>query len=369
VEAKRAGDTSQMHPAVLEPFLAAMRQASLDVEIVDETGWKLYAAEEGAEPLDACVSSLMWPLDESPVPFGERVYYLLDAEPVYAISIRNTGEDAMGRIALAGALLRALIAANGGLADSVQAMRQIMTERYDDTEIETLARDQKLDIESDRIVVLFHAVSSNIEGATRVLQTLFSQGSGDVVVPIDRHMVALCKAVDASIHLEDIEQLANAVDDSVQTETGISLLIGISEVHRHLSQMATALQEARSSISIGRAFHPAKRIFAFRDMILERFLSEADPEVMARYHALIFNRKYARLLSDEMISTIECFFACSLNLSEAARRLYIHRNTLVYRLDKFQRATGLDLRQFDDAVTLRILMMLGRSSFMRRGKA
>ncbi len=85
---------------------------------------------------------------------------------------------------------------------------------------------------------------------------------------------------------------------------------------------------------------------------------ELPQESSAYYHSLLFNRKTQRLFNEEMLYTIEMFFKKDLNLSDTARQLYIHRNTLVYRLDKVQRQTGLDLRKFDDAVTFKILMEL-----------
>ena len=75
---------------------------------------------------------------------------------------------------------------------------------------------------------------------------------------------------------------------------------------------------------------------------------------------MLFNKKNARIFNEEMVQTIDKLFECHLNVSEAARQLYIHRNTLVYRLDKVQRVTGLDLRAFDDAITFKMLRMLGR---------
>jgi len=83
---------------------------------------------------------------------------------------------------------------------------------------------------------------------------------------------------------------------------------------------------------------------------------------------MIFNRKTARLFNDEMVHTIETFFDNSLNLSETARKLYIHRNTLVYRLEKVQRAIGLDLRNFDDAVTFKMMMLLGKNTTTRKNR-
>ena len=86
----------------------------------------------------------------------------------------------------------------------------------------------------------------------------------------------------------------------------------------------------------------------------------------ANYNSKIFNRKTARLFNEEMIHTIETFFDNSLNLSETARKLYIHRNTLVYRLEKVQRTIGLDLRNFDDAVTFKMMMLLGKNNGNRK---
>ena len=102
-------------------------------------------------------------------------------------------------------------------------------------------------------------------------------------------------------------------------------------------------------------------VFVYRKLLIERFLADVPKEMGQRYNAMLFNRKTARLFNDEMIHTIEKFFENSLNLSETARQLYIHRNTLVYRLDKVQRVIGLDLRAFDDAVTFKMMMLLGKN--------
>ena len=85
---------------------------------------------------------------------------------------------------------------------------------------------------------------------------------------------------------------------------------------------------------------------------------ELPQDISAYYHSLLFNRKNQRLFNEEMLYTIDMFFKKDLNLSDTARQLYIHRNTLVYRLDKVQKQIGLDLRSFEDAVTFKILMEL-----------
>ena len=124
--------------------------------------------------------------------------------------------------------------------------------------------------------------------------------------------------------------------------------------------LAEAWAQAKGALALGQIFHPGEQLFVWSHLAEERVLSEIDPEKAAAYAGLLFNRRTARLFDDEMLETIETFMKKDLNLSDTARQMYIHRNTLVYRLDKVQRVTGLDLRRFDDAVTFRLLGQLRR---------
>ena len=151
-------------------------------------------------------------------------------------------------------------------------------------------------------------------------------------------------------------------------ETGHPVYIGVSEPRAELDQINEAFDEARQAINIGRVYHATGNVFFFNRLLLERFLSDLPADASGRYSSMIFNRQTAKLFNDEMLHTIEMFFAKDLNLSDTARQLYIHRNTLVYRLDKVQRAIGLDLRSFDDAVTFKMMMLLGKNSQPRRNR-
>ena len=145
---------------------------------------------------------------------------------------------------------------------------------------------------------------------------------------------------------------------TLMSETAHQMTVGIGSCRVALEEIRESFSEARRAIEVGRIFQPESSIYVFDKLILERFLMELPQESSAYYHSLLFNRKTQRLFNEEMLYTIEMFFKKDLNLSDTARQLYIHRNTLVYRLDKVQRQTGLDLRKFDDAVTFKILMEL-----------
>jgi len=132
--------------------------------------------------------------------------------------------------------------------------------------------------------------------------------------------------------------------------------------------LSESMKEARRAIDVGRMYCKDEYVFVYRKLLIERFLADVPREMGLRYNSMLFNRKTARLFNDEMVHTIETFFDNSLNLSETARKLYIHRNTLVYRLEKVQRAIGLDLRNFDDAVTFKMMMLLGKNNTNRKNR-
>ena len=136
-------------------------------------------------------------------------------------------------------------------------------------------------------------------------------------------------------------------------EAALNMAAGVGESKNNLALLGESYAEAKRAIEVGQLFNPEEHIFLFSRLMLERFLMSVPREDSLRYHSLLFNRKTAKLFNEEMLQTIEMFFRKDLNLSDTARQLFIHRNTLVYRLDKVQRQTGLDLRHFDDAVTLR----------------
>ena len=191
---------------------------------------------------------------------------------------------------------------------------------------------------------------------------------GDLLAEVGRHSLAMLKGVEDDVNFDELEEYAKAIEMSFLTEYGTAVYVGISNARDDLVSIPEAYEEARSAINVGRIYHSNRTVFVYRNLLLERFLSDVPADMCGSYNTMIFNRKTARLFNDEMVHTIETFFDNSLNLSETARKLYIHRNTLVYRLEKVQRAIGLDLRNFDDAVTFKMMMLLGKNTTLRKNR-
>lgn len=287
-----------------------------------------------------------------------------EEQPVF-VCLHGDSEDVKKCAVLCAELINVLMREDMSQTSREQSLRLILRGDVEGAEFESLASEHDIPMEMNRCVLYFYFQDMEVETAIQLMADAMD-GDHDLITEVGHHSVAMLKAVDEDADFSELEEYANAFESSFLTETGTTVYIGISDPRKDLVSIPEAFAEARSAINVGRVYRSNKRVFMYRNLLLERFLSEVSPELGAGYYARIFNRKTVRLFNDEMIHTIETFFDNSLNLSETARKLYIHRNTLVYRLEKVQHAIGLDLRNFDDAVTFKMMMLLGKGENSRK---
>ena len=223
-------------------------------------------------------------------------------------------------------------------------------------ELDASVDEYRISADRARCVLLMHMVQVQQRSAYEILDEMLPRAETDVLVPMDKHTAALIKDAEGVDEIDEMRQFALAVQETLMEETALTLTVGIGDIAGNIRDLHASYRQARRAIEIGRVFAPERTVHVYQSMILERFLSDLPPEMAEHYHSLLFNRSTARLFGEEMLYTIEMFFKKDLNLSDTARQLYIHRNTLVYRLDKVQKQIGLDLRRFGDAVTFKMLL-------------
>ncbi|MDO4546733.1 MAG: helix-turn-helix domain-containing protein [Clostridia bacterium] len=247
-------------------------------------------------------------------------------------------------------------------ADREQTYRSILREEIEGAEMEALALDQEIQLEQNRVAIIVHLGNIDTEQALDLLNNAFGENEDDCIVEMNRHTIALIKSLGDQCEYSEVEQIGLAIETTFVSETSYNVYIGIGEIKTSLDRISESFKEARRAIDVGRVYKPEAYVYVYRKLLLERFLADVPMNMKSQYNQMLFNRKTARLFNEEMLHTIEKFFENSLNLSETARQIYIHRNTLVYRLDKVQRAIGLDLRAFDDAVTFKMMLLLGKNN-------
>ena len=293
------------------------------------------------------------------VPVASKEYlYLSVRQPAVVLACPENQPGARDILILGGALIASLGAGESRMETGHDVYRRALRGELMGSELAALSHEYQLPQEMKRCVMVFHIVQTDQERAYELLCDITPMQERDVLVDMDRHTVALIKDMTDVDNFDELRQFGQALQETLMGETAHQMTVGIGRTRHTIDELWESYSEAKRAIEVGRIFQPEGNIYLFNRLILERFLMELPQELTAYYHGLLFNRKTQRLFNEEMLYTIDMFFKKDLNLSDTARQLYIHRNTLVYRLDKVQKQTGLDLRTFEDAVTFKILMEL-----------
>ncbi|MBR6186684.1 MAG: helix-turn-helix domain-containing protein [Clostridia bacterium] len=292
-----------------------------------------------------------------PVEQDGRLYQICSSNSNWVLMSTVSDVDAANdAFTLCDAMITSMIAANEAGNDLNNVYQRILQNELSLAELDAVVDEHGIPPSLPRCVLLMHMVQVQQRSACEILEEFVPRSSSDVLISMDKHTAAFIKSAGGLEDEDELRQFACAVQETLMSEIALPVTIGIGEVAKTVADLHSSYRQARRAIEIGRIYAPERTVHVYRSMMLERFLSDLPADMAEHYHGLLFNRSTARLFGEEMLYTIEMFFKKDLNLSDTARQLYIHRNTLVYRLDKVQRQVGLDLRKFEDAVTFKMLL-------------
>ena len=203
-----------------------------------------------------------------------------------------------------------------------------------------------------RCVILFRPVS---ESRDRFRYEMIPIEETDRIAGLDNGEAALILNMKKRSPEETFEYAA-AVAETMESEAGVSCFAGIGRPAESLSDLSESFRDARNAVEIGIRYKIPGQVFAWNRQILERLTDLIPAGSAEAFRKEMIPPQAEKVLNDETLETVRVFFQNDLNLSTTARQLFIHRNTLLYRMEKVRKATGLDLRKFEDAVVFRILM-------------
>ena len=225
---------------------------------------------------------------------------------------------------------------------------------------ETLRGMQRFHIEESTLRVLFLLESRQPydPSTISVLSNLYSSGA-DVIIELDSTHIVVMRQLNKQHSAAWIKKNALHLVDTLETEVMVSFSVSYDGCCASFFDLPASYQNLHAAMRIGKIFYSSERIFDYRDLGLGKLLYHLPKDVCRTYLEDNFGGVDYGNLDDETLHIIHTFFDTGLSIAETARKLFMHRNTLVYRLDKIQKLTGLDIRQFEDAVTCKVGMMLG----------
>ena len=212
--------------------------------------------------------------------------------------------------------------------------------------------------EAPRAAFLVRQMGPADAGIIDVIQNLFPDKQSDFVISINETDVALVKQLSDGAEAKELQKIAKQIAAAVTQELGIKVVIGISTVVGHIRDLARAYKEAGVAIDVGKVFENEKSIINYENLGIGRLIYQLPTILCQMFLQEVFKKNPIDALDQETLLTINKFFENNLNVSETARKLFVHRNTLVYRLEKIKKLTGLDLREFDDAITFKVALMV-----------
>jgi len=223
-------------------------------------------------------------------------------------------------------------------------------------------RAKELSFATDVKRVVFLIKTNNLadSGISEILGNLFPDKGKDFIINIDHKEVVLVKEMKKSATDNDFQKTAQTIVDAVNSEDSVGINIGISNAAESVQDLSRAYRESRIAIEVGKVFGSEKNILSYDNLGIGRLIYQLPTTLCELFLNEVFKKESIDVLDDETLFTILQFFENNLNVSETSRQLFVHRNTLVYRLDKIKKLTGLDLREFEDAIVFKVAMMVNK---------
>jgi len=298
---------------------------------------------------------------DSIVTFGQKTFKAIIGNSNYfEYAVFCTGDDEAAR----GFCQLAYIALNDAKTfyeekhDRGTFVKNIIMDNILPGDIYIRAKELHFSTDAPRAVFLIRQVGHGDVATVDVLSGMFPDKLQDFVLSINETDIAVVKQIAGSTTVEELEKMAASMEETLKNELRIKTVIGIGTVAEHLRELADSYKEAQTAIDVGKVFDTEKSIINYENLGIGRLIYQLPTTLCEIFLSEVFKKNSIDSLDQETLFTINKFFENNLNVSETSRKLFVHRNTLVYRLEKIKKLTGLDLRQFDHAIVFKVALMV-----------
>lgn len=247
--------------------------------------------------------------------------------------------------------------------DKVNFVKNIMLNNVLPGDIMLRAKELHVSPSVKRVVFLIRTENVKDTSPYDIILSIFPNRNKDYIIVIDEENIALVKefkSEDEEKITGDVERISRIIVDNLNSELMVKTVVGIGNPSHNIRDIARSYKEAQTALIVGSIFETDKSVVYYNNLGIGRLIYQLPTTLCNLFLKEVFSDDSLGLLDPETVNTIQKFFENNLNVSETSRQLYVHRNTLVYRLDKIQKLTGLDLRMFDDALTFKFSMMIKR---------
>ena len=285
-------------------------------------------------------------------PFGSK------SKPAFAVFVEGSDEMAARYCGILAVALSGIKQYYDEKYDRGNFIKNVILDNILPGDIYLKARELRFNNDVSRVVILIRITEHVDVSVFDIIQNLFPDKNKDFVINLNETDIALIKEVKPSTDPKDLEKLARSIADSLGSEFYSHVLVGIGTTVEGIKDLARSFREAQVALEVGKVFDTEKTIVSYDNLGIARLIYQLPTTLCEMFLKEVFKRGSIDSLDQETLFTIQKFFENNLNVSETSRKLFVHRNTLVYRLEKIKKLTGLDLREFDDAIVFKVALMV-----------
>ena len=333
--------------------------AKIDLSVWDLEGKVVAATFESDDITPALIAGFAESPADSQVIGAHHLMKVLDEEEVlYILDAKGSSEDTymLGKIAVS--QLQHLIIAYKERYDRNNFFQNLLLDNMLLVDIYNRAKKLHIEAVARRAVFLIETDRDKDSAATELLNGMFSSQVGDYITAVDESSVILIKELEADEDYTKMDQVANTIVDMMNTEAMTNVRVAYGTIVNELKEVSKSYKEAKMALDVGKIFYAEKKVTGYNTLGIGRLIYQLPINLCRIFIDEIFGSNVPSELDEETLTTINKFFENNLNVSETSRQLYVHRNTLVYRIEKLEASTGLDIRTFEDALTFKIALMV-----------
>ena len=331
----------------------------VDLCICDTEGKVLASTFTGAEEYESAILAFVDSPADSQVIQGYQFFKVFDDNQLeHILMAKGETDDTYMVGKIAAFQIQNLLVAYKERFDKDNFIKNLLLDNLLLVDIYNRAKKLHIDTDVRRIVFIIETKNEKDTNALETVRNIFSAKTKDFITAVDEKNIILVKEVKSNETYDDMNKIAKVIVDMLNTEAMSSVHVSFGTIVNEIKEVSRSYKEAKMALDVGKIFYENTDIIAYSNLGIGRLIYQLPLPLCKMFIREIFDGKSPDEFDEETLSTINKFFENSLNVSETSRQLYIHRNTLVYRLDKLQKSTGLDLRVFEDAITFKIALMV-----------
>ena len=331
----------------------------IDICVMDTEGKALATTINNVEEYEDAVMAFVDSLADSQVLQGYQFFKVFDEHQLeYVILAKGDSDDVYMVGKLAAFQIQNLLVAYKERFDKDNFIKNLLLDNL--LLVDIYSRSKKLHIQTDvpRVVMIVESGNGRDNNALELTRAHLGSNSKDFITAVDENNVIVVKELSDGEATKEIDKSARTLEAYLQKEGIKDIRIAYGTVIQEIKEVSRSYKEAKMALDVGKIFFDEREIIAYSELGIGRLIYQLPIPLCKMFIKEIFGGKSPDDFDEETLTTIYKFFENSLNVSETSRQLFIHRNTLVYRLDKLQKSTGLDLRVFEDAITFKIALMV-----------